>query len=80
MEVFDIWVEGNSVNGELSTAQKVNAEPVIAESFNEAVTTFIQELPEQEARKWWRQDEDDGWLMWGCRAFPDEASARETFG
>lgn len=79
MSTFDIWVQGYRDGGGSSTASKVNSEPIEAESFDQAVSIHFETVHPNE-RGWWRRNEDGHWSIWACRLFPDELSARKTFG
>lgn len=76
---WEIWVEGYLCTGMEGIPAKATREAVVeAETFDEAVKKHVASLPSDQA-KYWRKDER-GWVMWGCRAYSDEASARESFG
>lgn len=76
---FDIWVEGFATNEGSDTARKVNPNHIQAASFEEAVAIYVASL-EPKNRRYWQQDADGTWTMWGCQAFSDENSARNNFG
>lgn len=74
---WEIWVEGWCATGESSPASLSGFG--FGATFDEAVAAYVATRPESE-RKHWRRGGDGVWRMWGCRAFPDEASARRVFG
>jgi len=80
MPAFEIWVEGYRCTGEHGTATKRTVEPIIAESFDDAVRIFIDQVEAPENRQFWRCHADGRWSMWACSAYPDEASALRFMG
>lgn len=87
---FDIWIEGYCATGESGTAQLM-ASNVEGETFTDAVMNWYNSNPEEIEKAWGCLDkrriynEDDmseeTYLsFWGCRVFPTEAEARESFG
>lgn len=76
---FHIWIEGHAATGSSSAAERLTEAHIAAPSFNEAVAQYVAGLtPKDQA--WWSQAENGQWSMWGCAAFPDEASARAFMG
>lgn len=78
MPQFDIWVTGSNDMGNITPTQKLNAEPIAASSFDEAVKILTRN---PEIGPWIEWNDKIGfWTMWALRLFPDEASAKAVFG
>lgn len=84
---WDIWSEGYQSTGNESKAQKLNAVPIEAESFDAAVRIHIASLPTEPPypggptpASYYRVNDGGQWSIWGCDLYPDEASARIAFG
>ena len=84
---WDIWSEGYNDMGNIARAQKLNTEPIEAESFDEAVRKHVAtestDIPYPGGTSpagYYFRHEDGHWSIWACRLYPDEASARKFMG
>ena len=76
MREWQIWVEGYRVTGNEAKASLL-AE-IEAETFDEAVEQYVASRPQEDANFFDKRSY--GWAYWGCKLWPDEASARKAFG
>lgn len=74
---WEIWAEGFAATGESGSASRLGFGT--GETFSEAVEGLVKILPEKEAALF-NKREDGSWDYWGCRLFPDQASASKSFG
>ena len=86
---WDIWMEGYAATGESGTAQKINKQPIIARTFNEAVRYYMDNNPGHGISRNERSsyvseeaflDRRSDYNIWACDLFPTEAEARKSFG
>ncbi len=88
---FDIWVEGYSATGEHSDAQLLTKDigKIEANTFDEAIEKYMKLVPNhginKETRNGYISDEAfknrrSNWNIWACKLFPDEETARKSFG
>lgn len=88
LKYYHIWMEGYRATGESSGAQCITDKPILAENFDKAVEKYAEENPgrvHKNTRKQYISSEAwkkrrSNWNIWGCNLFPDETSARESFG
>jgi hypothetical protein len=69
MRTFQIWSEGYRATGQNATANRHGV--MTGENFREACLNFFKENKYYDAQKN---------TYWGCRLFPDEHAARQSFG
>lgn len=86
---YHIWAEGFQTTGESAQAHCLTEKPILATTFNRAVEIFGEQNPNYTIEKnkrsqymsieayWARKS---FYNIWGCNLFPDEKSARESFG
>lgn len=72
MATYNIWCEGYNCTGNASDAHCFGQEE--GETFQEACDTFFSKHPQGVY-----YSKNRG-TYWGCKLFPDEASARKAFG
>lgn len=85
---YDIWSEGYSVTGNSSGAQKLNEEPIMAYSFDDAVQKYSKSTgilvakisPARFVNAEAYIDRKSNWEIWACALFDNEADARKSFG
>lgn len=72
MPEYHVWVaESNRApSGFVNPEVRVTSEPILADSFDEAVQSYVDALPEGQQGLWDR-GEDGVWQMCGCRVNPD---------
>lgn len=73
MKLFEIWMEGFSVDGTTEPAQKLGE--YSADSFDAAVALYREDNPKVKIRFL-----PDGYKIWRCRLFDNEKQARESNG
>lgn len=88
MSEFNIWSEGfldQGMEGIPAPASKLNRDPIEAGSFDDAVRIHMASLPAEPEypggptpASYYDRSPDGVWHVWGCRLWPDEASARKT--
>ena len=77
MNTYDIWAEGYVAQGNSDRATLL-AKGVYAENFDDACHVLSER--NSEMKRYMRRHTDGSWTHWGCRLFPDESSARISFG
>ncbi|MDJ0321641.1 hypothetical protein [Pseudarthrobacter sp. PS3-L1] len=87
MSQWDIWSEGYNDMGNIGRAQKMNEDPIEAESFDDAVRQHVAAqsttrpyLGGPSPASYYHRHDDGSWSMWACRLYPDEGSARKFMG
>lgn len=73
MKVYEIWMEGFCITGGRAQASYVGS--MEGESFEDAVKKWYAAHPERSFNF-----NPETLTDWGCGLFPDEASARRSFG
>lgn len=69
----EIWMEGYSITGNHSSARFIGTG--IGEDFNEAIIDYMAKNEDTGIEKC-----SYGWVIYGCRLFPNEYLARQSFG
>lgn len=76
-EAWNVWAEGHSAQGSESQAVLLSENSILADSFDQAVEMLKDRHCDA---SYFRRDPKGQWRFWGCRLFPDEASARRCHG
>lgn len=84
MKHWNIWMEGYIATGEHGESQKINDEPILAETFDDAVLYYMSITPEhgievnsparyisQEAYN----NRKSNWNIWACNLYPTKEEA-----
>lgn len=74
---WDIWVEGFAATGMSGTAFRLG--PGFGRTFEDAVEWY-KSTASKEDQGYLSKSSNGGWTYWGCKLFPDESSARRSFG
>ena len=69
---FNIWSEGYAATGQSSDAQCMGSFP--GKTFKEAVKNWMKTIDSANLV------DLNNMTYWGCKLYPDESSARKTFG
>lgn len=89
LDYYHIWMEGFSITGTHQKARCITELPILASNFSRAVKKFKEDHPEFNIEKNKPTQYSDmeaykkrssNWSIWGCNLYPDETTARESFG